>query len=206
MTTTTKLLGNLSKGKIFVVSAPAGTGKTTLVQMLTKEFPCVVENISYTTRAIRPGEISGVHYHFITKNEFEQKIKNQEMLEYATIYGYYYGTALQSINELQKQGKHVVLVIDTQGALLLMERLKNQATFIFIAPPSLESLQQRLIKRRTDSPESVEIRLNWAKKELESAAQYDYCIVNDDLATAYQVLRSIVIAEEHRIDRDTLKL
>ena len=201
---TAKLLGNLPKGKIFVVSAPAGTGKTTLVQMLVAEFPSVVENISYTTRPIRPGEISGVHYHFITENEFEQKIKDQEMLEYATIYGNYYGTSFQSIQELQRMGKHVVLVIDTQGALQLMEKLKSTpAVFIFIKAPSEETLRQRLIKRRTESVESIETRLNWAKKELETAERYDYCIVNDDLAIAYQVLRGIVIAEEHRIDKIT---
>ena len=192
-----KLLGSLETGLAFVVSAPAGTGKTTLVQMLVNEFPCVVESVSYTTRPMRPGEIQDVHYHFVSKEEFERKIADNDLLEHVELYGYYYGTGYKSLIEQLKQGKHVILVIDTQGALKL--KGKFPATFIFLAPPSTETLRERLMRRKTEDEAVIEQRLTWAQKELEVMQEYDYCIVNDDLTIAYQVLRSILIAEEHRM-------
>lgn len=192
-----KLLGNLKMGLAFVLSAPAGTGKTTLVQMLVKEFPCVVESVSFTTRKPRAGEVDGVHYHFISQEEFENKIKNNEFLEYVQLYGHYYGTDFQSIQKLKEQGRHVILVIDTQGSLQL--KSKFEATFVFLSPPSQEVLRERLTLRQTETPEIIEKRLDWARHELEMAKFYDYRIVNDDLLIAYQVLRSILIAEEHRV-------
>lgn len=192
-----KLLGNLETGLTFVVSAPAGTGKTTLVQMLVNEFPCVVESISYTTRPMRSGEIQDVHYHFVSKEEFERKIVDNDLLEYVELYGYYYGTGYKRLIDLLNQGKHVILVIDTQGALKL--KGKFPATFIFLAPPSTEALRERLMGRKTEDAAVIEQRLTWAQKELEDMREYDYCIVNDDLTIAYQVLRSILIAEEHRV-------
>lgn len=192
-----KVLGELKQGLIFVISAPAGTGKTTLVRMLQKEFSCVIESISYTTRAPRPGEVSGRDYHFIAVEEFEKRIRDQEFLEYATVFGNFYGTSKKFLEEQQKLGKHVLLVIDTQGALQLMGRLK--ACFIFIKPPSMEALKQRLHARKSESEIAMNERLSWAKKEMELSSKYDYLIVNDELLTAYDVLRSILIAEEHRI-------
>lgn len=192
-----QLLGNLPTGLAFVVSAPAGTGKTTLVHMLVQEFPCIVESISFTTRPKRPGEISGVHYNFVSTEEFERRIANQEFLEYVKLYGYYYGTSKEHIREKQAQRKHVVLVIDTQGALQLMG--KFEATFIFLQPPSIDVLRERLKQRKTESPTVIDERLNWARRELEAVRYYDYCIVNEDLSVAYQVLRSILIAEEHKV-------
>lgn len=192
-----KLLGNLHKGLVFVVSAPAGTGKTTLVQMLTKEFPCVTQSISYTTRPKRYNEASGDHYHFITTAAFEKKIRENEFLEYVKLYDDYYGTSKKWVAEKQSLGQHVILVIDTQGALQLMDTL--DAEFIFIAPPSLEELKERLIQRNTDTREAISKRLSWAEKEMEAAHYYDYRIVNDSLDIAYQALRSVIIAEEHKI-------
>lgn len=191
------LLGNLKKGRIFVISAPAGTGKTTLVEMLVKEFPCVVQSVSFTTRPKRTNETSGDHYHFVTPQEFEKKIAEHEFLEYVKLYGDYYGTSKVWVENQLSIGKHVILVIDTQGALQLMNKL--DACFIFIMPPSLETLKQRLIQRKSDSEEAIAKRLNWAAKEIEAARYYEYQIVNDNLPIAYQVLRSIVIAEEHRV-------
>lgn len=191
-----KLVGNLTRGCIFVVSAPAGTGKTTLVSMLTKEFDHVKMSISCTTRKPRPYETDGVHYHFLTKEAFEEKVRRGEFLEHVQLYGDYYGTSLESIEEMVKKGLHVVLVIDTQGALLL--RKKIDAAYIFILPPSKEELQRRLESRGTEKREVMLQRLAIAEREMNEASHYDYQIINDDLSCAYQVLRSIVIAEEHK--------
>lgn len=189
-------LGNLAKGLLFILSAPAGTGKTTLVQMLTREFPCVVASISYTTRQPRPDEVEGIHYYFISKEQFIDRIAAGEFLEHVELYGDYYGTSRIWVENQLIKGKHVILVIDTQGAKLLKG---NSAVSIFIAPPSIEELERRLRLRQTETKEVIEKRLLWAKKELEAQNQYDYLIVNDDLSSAYHTLRSILIAEEHKI-------
>lgn len=191
-----KVLGERKRGLAFVISAPAGTGKTTLVKMLYKEFDCVVGSISYTTRKPRAGEVNGRDYHFVSREEFEKKISQGDFLEHAVVYNEYYGTSKSYVEKVQASGKHVVLVVDTQGALQLMGRFA--ATFIFISPPSLESLADRLKKRRSESEESLKERLSWAAEEMELAHRYNYNIVNDDLNVAYTVLKSIFIAEEHR--------
>lgn len=195
-----QLVGSLDRGLLFVLSAPAGTGKTTLVDMLTKEFPSVVRSISYTTRPPRHGEIPGLHYHFLSEEEFKQKIEFHEFLEYVELYGYYYGTSKQWIEDQLSQRRHVILVIDTQGGLQI--KPKVPATFIFIRPPSMEELRQRLVLRKTELPAVIEQRLAWAEKEIQDAQQYDYMIVNDNLAVAYQILKSVIIAEEHRIKKE----
>lgn len=192
-----RLLGNLKRGLVFIISAPAGTGKTTLVQKLTQEFPCVVASVSYTTRPMRSGEIDQVHYHFVTEEEFKRRIAEGDFLESVQLYGYYYGSSRRWIEEKLAEGKHVLLVIDTQGAQLLRESI--QATSIFIAPPSIEELKRRLLQRRTESSELIEKRLLWAKEEMKRQSHYDYLLINDDLTIAYQTLRSILIAEEHRV-------
>lgn len=189
-----KVLGNLKKGLLFILSAPAGTGKTTLVNKLQSEFACVEKSISFTTRKPRKDEINGVHYHFISDDEFAKKIKNKEFLEYARVFDNYYGTDKNLVMDLQESGKHVFLVIDTQGALQLKELLPG--IFIFLLPPSKEILQSRLRARQVENEEETSLRLSQAEKEMLLAKQYDYNIVNDDLEVAYDILRSIVIAEE----------
>lgn len=191
------LLGHLKRGLLFIVSAPAGTGKTTLVQLLSQEFSSVVASISCTTRQPRGGEVDGVHYHFLTEPEFMRRMEAGEFLEHVQLYGSYYGTSRHRVEELLNQGKHVVLVIDTQGLM----QLKGKAEFIsiFIAPPSFDILEQRLAKRQTESKQIMSERLVWAKEEMARQHLYDYLIVNDDLSVAYQILRSILIAEEHRL-------
>lgn len=192
------VLGNFPRGRVFIVSAPAGTGKTTLVQMLVKEFSCVVSGISYTTRPMRAEEVSGIDYHFISQTEFEQKKATGDFLEYAEVFGHYYGTSKSAVEEKLCEGKHVILVIDTQGALQI--RTKIPCTLIFLLPPSLEILQSRLKQRNSETPESLKTRLDWAEREMAiGKSEYDYWIVNDSLDIAYQVLKSIVIAEEHRV-------
>ncbi len=186
------------KGLVFVFSAPAGTGKTTLMRMLEQEFPHVRESVSCTARPVRPGEVEGKDYHFLSKEEFEKKIAEGDFLEYANVFGYYYGTSKAKVEKLRNQGNHVFLVIDTQGALQL-RAAGFPAVMIFLSPPSIEELERRLTDRRTDSPSVIEKRLSWAEQEMATRDQYDYHIVNDHLDKAYAVLRSIVIAEEHRI-------
>ncbi len=193
----TGMLGNLEKGLLFILSAPAGTGKTTLVQLLSRDFPCVVASISFTTRKPRPGEVDGIHYYFISREEFIERANAGEFLEYVELYGDLYGTSNVWVEDQLAKKNHVVLVIDTQGAKLLKNKI--QAISIFVAPPSVEELERRLKLRQTESSEVIEKRLLWAKKELEAQNNYDYLIVNDDLSHAYQALRSILIAEEHRI-------
>lgn len=197
MSSKQKLVGNLKKGLVFVVSAPAGTGKTTLVGMLTKEFDAVKTSISYTTRRARPHENHGDHYYFVSEEEFCQKIERGEFLEHVELFGSRYGTAFDTIEKQTEKGHHVVLVIDTQGAIQLMQKVK--AIFIFLLPPSLIELRERLEARGTETAQVIEERLSLAEKEIALACHYDYHIVNDDLATAYQALKSIVIAEEHRV-------
>ncbi len=192
----TQILGGLKKGLAFVVSAPAGTGKTTLVRMLIEEFSCVVESVSHTTRSPRPNEVEGRDYFFISRLEFEKKIQAGEFLEYAEVFGHLYGTSRKFVVDRQERGKHVILVIDTQGALQLMEKM--EATFIFISPPSLEELKSRLHRRKSETEEAMAQRLSWAQKEISLASRYHYHIINDHLKVAYEVLRSILIAEEHK--------
>ena len=193
-----KLLGNTNRGLLFVVSAPAGTGKSTLIAMLQNEFPDnIIESCSCTTRLPRIGEVTEKHYDFITNEEFEEKIAAQDFLEYAKVFGHYYGTRKEEVDLLLAQGKHVVLVIDTQGALKVQQQ-KLEAIFIFISPPSFDELRKRLVKRSTEDEERIQERLLWAKQEIGMVSHYDYHIINDNLDVTYQILRSIFIAEEHK--------
>ncbi|QVL57230.1 MAG: guanylate kinase [Simkaniaceae bacterium] len=185
------------KGQLIIISAPAGTGKTTLVHMLKNAYPDqVTQSISCTTRNPRKGEIDGRDYVFLTKEAFEERISRGEFLEHAIVFGERYGTLKEMVTNQQESGMDVVLVIDTQGALELKKKVK--ATFIFIAPPSMEVLEERLKNRKTESPDTLKKRLKWAKHEMEQAKNYDYTIINDDLETAYEALKSIVIAQKHR--------
>ena len=196
MSNNKNLIGNLPKGLTFVLSAPAGTGKTTLISRLKEEFPSVVQSISCTSRKLRGDEVDGVDYTFLSDEEFEKKIESGDFLEYVTLYGHYYGTDKKWVeNELNKVN-HVFLVIDTQGAMKL--KGKYPATFIFVKPPSMDELRRRIEDRQVDSQEMIETRLDWANEEFKKANNYDYIIVNENLDTAYEILKSIVIAEEHR--------
>lgn len=192
------ILGKGTKGLVFIISAPAGTGKTTLMRKLAKEFPCVYQSVSCTTRPMRTGEVEGKDYHFMSEEEFEKGKARGDFLESAAVFGYHYASSRRLIEKKQEEGKHVFLVIDTQGTRSLRQQ-GFAAISIFISPPSLVELERRLVDRNTDSPSVIEKRLAWAKKELEEIKYYDYHVVNDQLEDAYDVLRSIVIAEEHRV-------
>ena len=197
---TQKVLGNLSKGIVFVLSAPAGTGKTTLIRMLTQEFDCIEESVSCTTRAPRVGEVEGKDYFFLTSEDFKKKVVEGEFLEYAEVYGQLYGTSKEHLEEKLKSGKHVFLVIDTQGALSL-QKIGFKAVYIFISPPNVEALKERLHKRQSEDEDKRMERLSWAEKEMKLSVLYDFQIVNCKLDVAYTVLKSIVIAEEHRVEK-----
>lgn len=184
-------------GKIFVISAPAGTGKTTLVEMLCKEFSNIALCVTTTTRLPRNGELDGVQYNFIGKAEFQAGIEKGQFLEYVELFGNFYGSKLDTVKKIINSGRHAVLVIDTQGAMKIKKLLK--AVFIFIKPPSLEVLEQRLGKRGSENQQEKAIRLQRAKDELAFANEYEYTIINDKLDECYQVLKSIVIAECHKL-------
>ena len=188
------LQGKSHRGLVIIVSAPAGTGKTTLVQMLLNEFPLeFVQSISCTTRSPRLGEMKGRHYLFLDEQEFQARVDRKEFLEHAQVFGHRYGTLKEGVEKERLSGKHVILVIDTQGALALKESL--DALFVFIKPPSIEVLKERLESRKTEPEAIIRSRLECARHEIEKAVYYDYVITNDHLDTAYQVLKSIVIAE-----------
>ena len=188
-----------------MLSAPAGTGKSTLVTMLAEEFPSAVASVSFTTRAAREGEINTVHYNFISRDEFKEYIARGEFIEHVQLYGEYYGTSSAWITSRLQLGKDIFLVIDTQGARLLQAQQLpfGRVVYIFLLPPSLEELQRRLIARGTESPDKIHARLAIAEKEIEQMRFYDYCIVNDQLTHAYEGLRSIYMAEKHRVTEDS---
>lgn len=184
------------KGQLIIVSAPAGTGKTTLVNMLKEQYPEeVTQSISCTTRPPRKGEIDGKDYVFLTEKAFEEREKQGAFLEHATVFGDKYGTSKDLVDRQREDGKDVILVIDTQGAMQLKKKI--EALYIFITPPSLEVLEERLRNRKTESSETLKKRLKWARHEMDQAKYYDYTIVNDDLETAYEALKSIIIAKRH---------
>lgn len=191
------LPSNLNEGLLFVLSAPAGTGKTTLVKNLTDIMPRVIASVSYTTRAPRPGEINGIHYNFISKEIFEQKIAAGDLLEHVEFCGNYYGTSKKWVEEQKSEGRHVILTIDTQGALLLKQKV--EAVYIFVLPPSLEIQRQRLLSRSTDSMEIIEQRISHTKVELKAAREYDYAIVNGKIEIAVATLKTIIEAEEYKV-------
>ncbi|HEU63859.1 MAG TPA: guanylate kinase [Chlamydiae bacterium] len=198
-----KLLGNLKKGLFFIISAPAGAGKTTLTRMLTKEFKSVIESVSFTSREPRKDEKEGVDYFFVTKEEFEKKIKEGDFLEYAKVFDHYYGTSKTFVEKNLNEKKHVVLVIDTQGALKLKNKI--ECTYIFISPPSIDTLKERMKKRADIDDKEIEKRLTWANEEMKQIVNYDYNITNIDLDKSYEELRSIFIAEEHKVNHLFLK-
>ena len=186
------------RGLLFIVSAPSGTGKTTLVERLVRITPDLRMSRSYTSRAAREGERDGVDYNFITREQFERMAREHEFLEWADIYGNYYGTAAADTEELLAGGEDVVLVIDVQGARQVRSRgLENIG--IFVLPPSAEALEQRLRGRSKDTEEQIRRRLDVACREVSDVAAYDYVVINDDLEPCVDRLKAIVVAERARV-------
>src|SRR5262245_1315599 len=170
----------LSKGDLFVISAPSGTGKTTLVKRLLEKLPDLAFSVSYTTRQARKGERPGVDYFFVDQGAFDRMVKDNEFLEWATVHGERYGTSARQVDEVLTRGQDVLLDIDTQGAANV-RRLRRDATLIFIMPPSLDALQRRLQGRGLEGAAEVERRLRNARAEMEKYRDYDFLIVNDSV-------------------------
>lgn len=192
------VFGKIQKGLVFIISAPAGTGKTTLVEMLLSEYPSEMKrSISCTTRTPRGSEKNGIDYVFVSEEEFEKKIKEGAFLEYAKVFNHYYGTLKETVSAFQNEGKHVFLVIDTQGALQLKEIL--DAVFVFIAPPDIDTLRRRLEHRHTETEDAINLRISYAKQEIDKAKYYDCIIMNDDLQKAYKEFKALVEQKEKQL-------
>ncbi len=184
------------KGKLFIISGPSGVGKSSILQEILKDQNNVF-SISCTTRQKRNTEIDRKDYFFITKDEFEQKIKNLEFLEWEEVYQNYYGTPREWVEKTLKSGKNVILDIDTKGAENL-QKIIDYGVYIFIAPPSLEELEKRIKNRNTESLESLEIRLKTAKTELSKINLYHYVVKNDILNTSIKILKDIISKENQK--------
>ena len=179
---------------VFIISAPSGSGKSTLVSRLLSEVNDLTFSVSYTTRKPRSSELAGGAYHFIERAEFEERIARREFLEFADVFGNYYGTHASALENAQKQGKDLVLDIDVQGAAQLKKRIPGAVT-VFVLAPSREILEQRLRARSQDSDETIRTRLANAAREIRNYNLYDYVLVNNDLNLAAETLKAIVRAE-----------
>ena len=194
-----------NKGVLVVVSAPSGCGKDTIIAEVLKRFDDAYLSISMTTRAMRPGEVEGVNYYFVSQTEFEEKIDKGEMLEYARYGSNYYGTPAGPVRELLEKGKTVILIIEVQGAGNV-KRLFPDACTIFIIPPSFEILENRLRGRGTDDNASIIKRLDIARDELARAPEFDYIVENDALDEAVEDIITIIKAEKLKTNKMKNKL
>jgi guanylate kinase len=201
--------GGYRRGRLFVVSAPSGAGKTTLCDRLLTEFQSsLIYSISCTTRAPREGEVDGREYFFLTEESFQRKLDAGEFLEHAQVHGHRYGTLKKFIDRGFSSGRDVLMDLDVQGAAQIRsfiqrapagDAIKNAFVDVFIGPPSLEILRKRLEGRGTDAAEVIERRLRQAEAEMAQWDKYRYFILNDRLDASYDALRSIVVAERHRV-------
>ena len=189
-------MSEVRKGMLLVISGPSGTGKGTLIERLMKEDPTLVFSVSATTRAPRPGEIDGVHYHFVTNEQYDELVAANAFVEYATVHGNRYGTLRSEVYERLERGENVVLDIDVQGALNVIASEKEKVS-IFILPPSMQELRSRLTGRGTETEEAVERRLHNAVWEISQKDKYEYKVINDDLETCLRTLQAIIEAEKH---------
>jgi guanylate kinase len=184
-------------GLIFIISAPSGAGKTTLVRKVIRQLPGLRFSVSFTTRLPRPNEKEGEDYHFVSHSIFQNMVERNEFLEWAEVLGNRYGTPRPDLKELESEGVDLILDIDTQGAKKVMKEI-SQPVLIYLLPPSLKILTERLINRGVDSLEMVKFRLSNARRDMEEAYGYHYVIINDSIEDAVEKLKSIVIAERCR--------
>ncbi len=182
------------KPLVYIISAPSGSGKSTLVNELLKSVSDLEFSISYTTRAPRGSETNGRQYYFVSRPEFEKMIRDDQFLEYAEVFGNYYGTARRFLHEAEQNGRDLLLDIDVQGAAQIQQKLPN-ATSIFILPPNRKTLEERLRKRSEDCEEVIQRRLVTASREIENYDRYNYILVNDHLEDSIEILKNIVLSE-----------
>ena len=191
------------EGLVFVISAPSGTGKTTLVRKVMEQLPDLHFSVSYTTRAPRANEREGEDYYFVSSAAFQKMVERGEFLEWAEVLGNRYGTTLTSVKQFTSRGMDLILDIDSQGAKKVKQEV-DQTVLIYILPPSLEVLRERLIKRGLDSPEMARLRLASAHRDIEEAHWYQYLIINERIEEAVEKLKAIIIAERCRRDKASI--
>ena len=184
----------MSNGNIFVISAPSGAGKSSLVKSLCELDNKIRVSISHTTRPPRANEENGVDYFFISISEFNDMLKQQQFIEYAKVYDNYYGTHINTIKTLKQSGFDIILEIDYQGAMQIKD-IFHEAILIYILPPSLQELERRLLLRNTDSQEIINSRLNMAREDISHACEFDYAVINDNFNTAVHHLYSIILVQ-----------
>lgn len=188
------------KGILIVISGPSGAGKGTICKSLLDKHDDLYLSVSATTREPRKGEIHGVNYYFLTKEEFECKVSEKDFLEWAQVYGNYYGTPKSNVDEMLNAGKNVILEIDIQGALKIKENSED-GVFIFILPPSMEELKKRIVNRQSETQESLMRRFSSAYQEINYISKYNYGVINDTVENAVQKVENIICAERCRVDR-----
>ena len=188
----------MAKGTLHIISAPSGAGKTSLVQAILAVLPDVVVSVSHTTRRRREGEVDGKNYHFVDQQQFQQMIDEGDFLEHANVFGNYYGTSRQHIQQQLQDGKDVILEIDWQGAQQIRQ-LVADCRSIFILPPSVETLRDRLRGREQDSEDVIESRMREAVSEMSHYAEFDYIVINDDFEHARDELAAIFICNRMRL-------
>lgn len=190
-------------GLIFIISAPSGTGKTTLVKEVMQRLPGLRFSVSYTTRLPRPNEKEGEDYHFVSHSTFQKMIEKNEFLEWAEVLGNRYGTPRPDLKKLESEGMDLVLDIDTQGSKKVMKEMV-QPVAVYVLPPSLKVLRERLINRGVDSLEMIKFRLSSARRDMQEAHGYHYVLINDKIEDAVEKLRCIIIAERCRRLKDLI--
>ncbi|WP_321993116.1 guanylate kinase [Clostridium butyricum] len=193
-------MNDKGRGLLIVISGPSGAGKGTICKNFLERNSEVAISVSATTRSPRNGEVDGINYYFMSKEQFKEKIEANDFLEYAEVYDNFYGTPKSNVEQLLESGKDVILEIDIQGALKVKENTE-EGVFIFILPPSMEELKARIIKRGSETPESLMKRFKSAYKEINFISRYNYAVVNDEVETAVDKLEAIVCAEKCRVDR-----
>ena len=182
------------RGVLLVLSSPSGAGKSTLSRLLLEDGHLGL-SVSVTTRERRPSEVNGVHYHFITRKEFEQKRDNDELIEWAEVHGHYYGTLRSTVETALAGGRDMLFDIDYQGARPLQEKMPDDVVSVFILPPSMKELKSRLNRRAEDSQDVINLRLHNARGEIEHFRSYDYVIINQDLEQSFALIKAIHLAE-----------
>jgi len=188
------------RGQIFVITAPSGTGKTTVIRAIRERMNGIGYCVSHTTREPREGEIPGKHYHFVTRRDFEEMVDAHQFVEWAHVYGHLYGTSYSSMESARSSGEDLLLDLDIQGTEAIKRHFPESLS-IFILPPSMEVLEQRLRERETKGKEDVDIRIKKAADEIRRCGEYDFIVVNDELAQTVREMEAVIISQRARTKR-----